>query len=82
MLKGQGHFHFEKGTFPFENLNYGKLWKGDKAETRGNQGHGLCGLVYFRLVCCVFARCLGKLFKANLFAKQKEAGYDLMGFGW
>ena len=39
MLKGQGRFHFAKGT----NLNVNKkLLKGTKAKTKGNRG--LCGL--------------------------------------
>ena len=36
-FKGQGHFHFAKGTSK-------GLLKGTKAKTRGNRGHGLRGL--------------------------------------
>ena len=44
-LKEQGHFHFEKGTSNRKILkSMGKFWRGTKAKTRDNEGHGFRGL--------------------------------------
>ena len=48
-LRGQGSFHFSRGTSIKEHLNvYGKLLEGTIAKSTGNtqniRGNGLCGL--------------------------------------
>ena len=41
-LRGQGQFHFQKGTFIVKSL--GNFGRGTKAKTMSNRGHGLQSL--------------------------------------
>ena len=61
-LKGQGHFHFAKGTsIGKSESQWGTFERGTKAKTRGNGGHGLCDLcITPGLVLATIIRLLSK----------------------